>query len=68
MAAEQTTVDSEALVEADCQLSEVLEALEAIDWSTVPKFTTAEAAALAARLREAREAARDGAEVSFDGE
>jgi hypothetical protein len=50
---------SEARVDADLALSELVETMERVDWREVPTVSTAEAAALTARLIEARDAVRD---------
>jgi hypothetical protein len=45
--------------EADLALSELVETMERVDWRVVPTVSTAEAAALTARLIEARDAVRE---------
>jgi hypothetical protein len=44
------------------RLAELIGVLEGIEWAAVPRIETAEAAAWCARLREARDAARDETE------
>jgi hypothetical protein len=51
--------DTEALATADLQLSELVEVMECVEWSTVPGISTAEAAAWTSRLVEARDAVRE---------
>ena len=58
---ESVDVDEAALALADLQLTELVETMEAVDWRDVPTMSPAEAAALSARLEEARDAVRDQA-------
>jgi len=55
------TDDVEALATADLQLSELVAAMERVEWADVPTVSTSEAAAWNARLVEARDAVREGA-------
>ncbi|MHC3439577.1 hypothetical protein ACYJ1Y_16165 [Natrialbaceae archaeon A-gly3] len=56
---EGEALSEEAAIEADLALSDVLEAMERVEWQGVPGVSTAEAAAWNARLDEARDAARE---------
>lgn len=42
----------------DAQLTELITSMEAVDWQAVPTMSPAEAAALSARIDEARDALR----------
>ena len=58
--------DLEALVEVDLDLSDIIEAMEVVDWTAMPTISTAEAAALQARLVEARECTVEEIEAAED--
>ena len=55
-----TGESSTANIEADLDLSELIEQHENTDWSEVPGISAAEAGAWTARLIEAREAVKEG--------
>lgn len=54
--------DEVDLIAVDLELSEVLEAMECVNWRDVPEISTAEAAAWNSRLIEARTTARERAD------